>query len=379
MKKIKLFTLIAVIFAYSQFGCKKLDAIPSLSGFNVTPNKQSYNIGDTIVFSISQDADIIEFYSGKPGFNINYKTRNSGSGINILQFQSEVLQATAKNNGDTILLKVSTNLMSYDSTGVANATWTDITSLANWPTVTTTGFVRSGAIDISQFNTSDSVYIAFQVQGKQNTLTSQRKWEIQGLTLSNTLQDGNFTPLFAPPFTGGPNPGTDTIPYFAYVGWAEVNMAYSSHYVDSETIKGATTFYGAWNVGNYGYNPKNAPNWNNKPTNTNKVTVTTNYPLIFDPSNTKNTPSTIGWVISSPINLKIVRHDFPSTELKDAARAAAGQGLRYGGSTGTFATYTLPIDSTFVSGKTYDMAFVAQNHSVDKNNEVVRHVSIKIN
>ena len=383
MKKIKLVTLLVALSFYSLMGCKKQDAIPSLNGFNVTPDKQRYNIGDTIVFSINQDADVIEFYSGKPGFNVNYRNRNSGVGTNILQFQTEVTQASAKNNGDTILLKVCTNLKSYDSTGIANANWTDITSLANWPKVTTTGFVRSGAIDISKFNTADSVYIAFQVLGQQRSTTAQRGWEIQGFTLSNTLPDSTFTPLFAPPFTTGANIGTDTIANFAYAGWAEVNMNYSANlsYFQSQIVSNAATFYGAWNVGDYGLNATNGINVFNKPANTNYVVITTSYPLIFNPSpsSSKNVPSYNGWVISSPVNLNLVRHDFPSAEIKDAARALSAKGLHYGGSNGVFATYTLPIDSTFVSGKTYDMAFVAQNHSTDKDNEVVKHVSIKIN
>ena len=390
MKKRKLFTLVAVVSFYALIGCKKQDAIPSLNGFNVTADKQSYNIGDSIVFTISQDADIIEFYSGKPGYNVNYRNRNSGSGTNILQFQTELLQGyTAKNgdttlspnNGDTILLWISTNLKSYDSIGVANATWTNMTSFANWPTAKTIGFVRSGKINISQFNNADSVYIAFQVLGQQRTATAQREWEVQGFTLSNILPDSTFTPLFAPPFTTGANLGTDTIPNFSYVGWVEVNMNFWANdgYLQYELGKEATTFYGAWNVGSYGLNASNGINLNNKPTNTNFVAITTNYPLIFNPSSTKNTLSNNGWVISSPVNLNLVRHDFYSAEVKDEARSISAKGLHYGSPNGSFATYSIAVDSTFVSGKTYDMAFVAQNHSTDKDNEVVKHVSIKIN
>ena len=375
MKKIKLVTFLAGSFLCFIVGCKKQDSIPSLDSFNAIPDKQSYNIGDTIVFTLTQDADMIEFYSGKPGFNINYKNRNSGIGTNILQFQSEVLQASAKNNGDTIHLLISSNLKSYDSIGVANATWTDITNLATWPSVTSTNFVRSGSIDISQFNTSNTVYIAFQVLGSHRATMYQREWEIQGLTLTNTLADGTNTPLFAPPFTTGPNLGTDTLPYFQYAGWVEVNM---NNFVKYDTTN--INAYGAWNVGDYGFNSINGVNYTiGKPANSNWVTITNNYPLIFNPSKINNTPNNNGWVISSPVNLNLVRHDFPSAELKDGARSSSAVGLRYGGPSGTFATYTLPIDTTFVSGKTYDMAFVAQNHGANNDNQVVRHVNIKVN
>ena len=366
--------LIMFLLIFGVMSCKKLDDVNSLGGFSVAASKTSCSIGDTIVFSINQNADVILFYSGKPGFNVNNRNRNSGVGTDILNFQTSLSQASTKNNGDTILLKISNNLKSYDSIGVANATWTDITSLAKWPSVTTTGFVRSGAIDISGFNNFDSVYIAFQVVGKQNPLTAQRKWQIQGFTLSNSLPDGTFTPLFAPVFTSIPNPATDTLPSFVNVGWTQVNMYFWQH-----PINYYATNYGTWNVGDYGYSASNSPIvLNNKACNLSGVVLATNYPVTFDPSNVKNTPNTEGWLISSPVNLNLVRRDFPTLELKDEVRTPA-KGFRYVSSNGTFATYSLVIDSTFKSGQTYDMGFVAQNRNVNQSNEVVKHISIKIN
>jgi len=384
MKKIKILMPVLFVLFLIANGCKKLDSIGSLSGFNVTANQSSYNIGDTAVFTISSNADIILFYSGQPGFNVNNRSRNLGIGTNILKFQTGVSQSSitskgvtySQNNGDTIYLKVSTNLKSYDSFGVANATWTDISNLAQWPTPTTNGFVNSGSIDISQFNNSDSVYIAFQVIGHQSTLTAQRKWQIQGFTLSNMLSDSTFTPLFAPTFTTMPKVTTDTMSYFPYVGWVEVNMHLSLH--QPNPFAANYTNYNAWNVGDWLTNSSNGFNVNNKPVNSNWVQITNSYPLTFDPGNVKNNPINEGWVITSPVNLKLVRHDFPTAELKDELRTPS-RNFRYVGSNGAFATYSFLIDSTFVSGKTYDMGFVAQDRNVNQNSEVVKHVQVRIN
>lgn len=394
MKKIKIFIPVLFVLFLFSFGCRKLDKIDSLNGFNVTADKASYNIGDTAVFSISSNADVILYYSGEPGYNVNYRNRNFvDSGINILKFQTQVMQSYSaskgdttplQNFGDTIFLKISTNLKSYDSTGIANATWSDITPLALWPTPTTVGYVYSGAIDISQYRNAPAVYIAFQVLGYQHaaTQTEQRKWLIQNFTLSNTsLPDSSYTPLFYPAYTTVPNQAKDTLPNFLNVGWAQVNMNLSSFLNPQPTKDFYDTHYGAWNVGDYGFTYYTAPLGYNgssvKPWNTSGVFLTNSYPITFDPG-TQNTDNNNGWLVTSPVNLKLVRHDFPTAELKDQLQTPA-KGFKYMGAGGVFATYRVIIDSTFVSGKTYDMGFVAQNRNINQSNEVVRHVMVKIN
>ncbi len=373
--KITFAALILVTAALFNVGCKKLVDAKSISGFDITADKQAYNIGDTVVFTINKEADVILFYSGNAGFNYANANRNSGAGTNILKFQSSLSQASKTNMGDTILLKISTDLKGHDSASIANATWTDMTGFAKWPAITTTGFVNSGAVDISQFNNADSVYIAFQVLGKQNAAAQQRKWQIQNLTLSNTLSDGTFTPLFTAPFTSGTNLTTDTLPFFQFVGWYEVNMK------NNPEFSFITNNYNAWNVGDYGINNVNTPLViNNKACNTSGVSIQTAYPLTFDPGPTsiKNNPDNEDWLITSPVNLKLVRHDFPTAVVKNYVNTPS-KGMKYIRSNNVYATYSFPVDASFVSGKTYDMVFVAQNTSDNQKNEAVKHLSIKIN
>ena len=384
-KTLRTYSLILIVLVVVMAGvvCQKLADINPISNFDVVANKTSFNIGDTVVFTIMNKADIILFYNGRPGMNINYRNRNYGKGTDILKFQTLVSQGSKNNMGDTIRLKISTNLKTYDSIGVANATWTDITNLAQWPTYATTTYVSSGKIDISQFNVSDTAYIAFQVIGNQNAKSAQRKWSIQNFTVSNTLSDSTFTPLFAPPFATSPNVISDTAPNFAYVGWSEVNMNYNRFFVNypNNFFSLINTNYGAWNVGEYNVYTRSIYNRliiNNKACNSSGVGITTNYPLTFDPSSKTNTLGNEGWAITSPVNLNLVRHDFPTATVKDASNVFA-RGIKLVQANGTYATYSVVLDSTFVSGQTYDMAFVAQNANVNQKNEVVKHIGIKVN
>ncbi len=371
-------TITALLLSFVTFfnsSCKKLIDAKSADGFNVETDKQSYNIGDTIVFSINKEVDEILFYSGKPGFNYNHINRTNEQGTNILKFQTSLSQANSSNYGDTLLLKIATDLKSYDSIGIANANWENLTSLAKWPLITTTGFVNSGSVDISKFNTSDSVYIGFQVLGKQNAATQQRKWQVQNLTLNNVLSDSTFTPLFAAPFTSSTSLTTDTVPYFQFVGWSQVNIKNNPHY------SFINTNYNAWNIGDFGINAINAPLViNNKPCNSSGVSIQSAYPITFDPGPTtvKNNPDNEDWLITSPVNLKLVRHDFPTSVIKNFVNTPT-KGMKYIKANGVYAKYYFLVDSTFKSGKTYDMVFVAQNSNLNQLKQVVKHINVSIN
>ncbi|MFP5039906.1 DUF5017 domain-containing protein [Parasediminibacterium sp. JCM 36343] len=381
------FALIVASFIISTIACKKIADPLSLGAFNVSITNQAnkindtfiYAINDTAVFFINEKIDNLLFYSGQPGMNINYRNRYYGKGINILKFQDSASQRTINNIGDSLHLFVLTNLKSYDSTGIANATKFDITNLVQWPTSISTGWVFSGNIDLSPFNKYDTVYIAFQALGHKSTLTAQRKFLIQNFTLSNLqLPDSAFTPLFFPSYSSPQSLTSDTLPNFSYTGWAQVDMKKSRYDTTPSKI---STNYGAWNIADFGYTNLTTPYvYNGKNSNSSGVVITTNYPLVFDPGNNSKTNKIDyeGWVITSPVNLNTVRHDFPTAILKDASNTVS-KGFRFLNSNGGYAAYSLPLDSTsFVSGKTYDMAFVAQNLNVDLKNEVIKHVYIKL-
>ena len=214
--------------------CKKIPDAPSLGNFDISVNKTAFSMGDSIVFTIHNKADNILFYSGKPGYNYQFKNRTFQAGHDTLQFQVALVNArpdTAKykndkasNVGDTLLVKICKYIPSFDSTGIRNANWIDITSRCKLPAINGSyksgSFVASGKIDITDFLDPDSaIYIAFQATTQQHAKAPQRQWQIQNLTLTNTLDDGSKTPLFFPAYTTPPNITLDTLPNFNTTGW----------------------------------------------------------------------------------------------------------------------------------------------------------------
>lgn len=320
-------------------GCKKVD-IDSPDDFNVTSDKATYKAGDTASFSLSGTADMIVFFSGEAGKNYENRNRSVLAGIPKLVFQTNMTQGILPNN-DSLRLYVSANLKGYDSTNVVNATWTDITSRnTKWPIALSSTFVTSDSIALTDFNTADSINIAFRATGKKYATAAQRKWQVQNLTLTNFLADGSSTALFST---------------FANTGWAQANIK------NNPAFSLTATNYQAWNVGQAGVNASNAPLViSSKACNSNGIPIQTAYPITFDPSAVTNVDDNDDWLITSAINLKTVKPD-------------VGVAIKK------------PIDVTLKSYKyrfttpgTYTLTFVAQNQRLDEKKEIVRQVQITV-
>ena len=402
MNSIKINLGLTVLLFSLAIACKKIPDVPSLGNFNISVNKTSFNLGDSIVFTIYDKADNILFYSGKPAYNYQYKSRTYQAGHDSLQFQVALVNArpdTAKykndkvsNVGDTLLVKICKYIPTFDSLGIRNANWIDITSRCKLPAINGSyksgTFVYSGKIDITDFLDPDSsVYIAFQAITNQHAKAPQRQWQIQNLTLSNTLDDGSRTPLFFPTYTTAPNVGVDSLPNFNSTGWFQVNMFRNrdfSHFAIDSTIYPYTT---AWNVGDYGYNFYSSNYLQTGSTsfavvNSSYVTVRSGYPITLTPATSPGSLTNIlpmeAWLITTPVQLGRVRHDFPTAYVKDATNTLS-RGTQLYPKAGGYLSYSMLIDSTFISGSTYDMVFVAQNSNINDSKQAVKHFSVRIN
>lgn len=127
--------------------------------FDATVNKAALKTTDTASFQFSGNPDLITFYSGETGGRYEFRNRTSDTSTNVqLKFSTATSTAT---NG-TLSLLVSTNFTgSFDSTGIANAAWTDITNRAKLATGTAT--VASGTISLADFAAAKKpVYLAFK-------------------------------------------------------------------------------------------------------------------------------------------------------------------------------------------------------------------------
>lgn len=169
--------------------CSKTLSIDPLS-FDVTTSSAKYKAGDTVHFVFSGNPDFISFYSGEAGNNYDYRNRTTIDGKPQLQFTSYAQYGTQTN---TLQLLVSNNFTdTYTATGIAQATWTDITNRATLSTGANN--TPSGIVDLSDFlQQKKPVYIAFKFTG--TTGSTQKTWTINNLTLDLLKPDNTTLPI----------------------------------------------------------------------------------------------------------------------------------------------------------------------------------------
>lgn len=322
--------------------CNKYDENFAPDDFNVTTDKLDYKVNEKVVFNFNSGPDMIVFFSGESGKRYENVDRSMLAGIPKLVFQTSMQQGLIPNN-DSLQLLVSKNLKSYDSAGVLSATWVDITARnTKWPTALSTSYTTSDSLNLSDFNDADNISIAFKAIGKKYATAQQRKWQVQNLNLSNYSYDGTITPLFST---------------FANTGWAQVSVKNNS-----------TPGFMAWNVGSW--NQSTATNVNNS----SGIAIKSAYPIQFDPGTANNVDDNEDWLITSPINLKIVKPDQGVTIKNELSAAFAGMNYVFYKTPGLYAQYTY----TFKTPGVYNVTFVASNVNNSNKISVVKQVKINV-
>lgn len=184
-------------------GCKKL--LVEAPEFEVITDKTTYKVGEEVNFKFTGNPDLISVYRGIPGENYDFRTRITADGIPQLNFTT-LIQNTGETN--TLRLMASTNFTGkYDPTGIAAASWTDITSRATLSTGTDN--TPSGTIDLSDFKAAGKpVYLAFKYQGYFHPTLKQPSWFLRTFNVNNVLPEGR----------------TAVIAAIAQVGWVGVDV-----------------------------------------------------------------------------------------------------------------------------------------------------------
>ncbi|WP_338877347.1 DUF5017 domain-containing protein (plasmid) [Spirosoma sp. SC4-14] len=303
--------------------CRQTDV--DAPSFDVSTTKTTVKAGETVPFTFTGgNPDQLVFYSGEIGKRYENRSRTSLAGVDKLVFQSAMQQGVLASQ-DSLRLLVSTNLKSYDANGIASATWTDITARnTKWPKALSTSYTTSDSIDLTSFNTADSVAIAFRFLGKKDIANPQRKWQIQNLTLTNKVADGTQTPLLST---------------FANTGWVQLS------------IKNQAT---AWDVGTANVSAATSVS------NTSGKVIRSSYPITFDPGTTVGVDDNDDWLITSKVNPKTVKPDV-GVVIKNTANNAL---------------YTYSY--AFKTAGTYTVTFIAQNSNVNDRKDVVRQVQITV-
>lgn len=177
--------------------CKKEIQVDSID-FAVSTTRTSYKVGDTVFFSLSGNADIITFYSGKPGFNYENRNRVIEKGGPQLNFTTTLTNAGQTNS---LRLLVSNNFSGiYDSINIASATWKDITDRAILSPGTPN--TASGDISLGDLDTTVPIYFAFQYKTIQDPANQQPAWSIGSFNLSNRTADGKVNSIASLPEVG---------------------------------------------------------------------------------------------------------------------------------------------------------------------------------
>lgn len=172
------------------FSCQKTLDVPT-PDFNVTVEKTTYAVKDTIIFNFTGSANIITFYSGEPGKEYKYRDRFTVEGKPQMQFTS---YSQFGPQDSTLRLMVSTDFRNIlDLESITQATWTNITGRAVLSKGTDN--TPSGVIDLSDIVRADApVFVAFKYTAKKLAV-SQPTWTIKNMSVDNKLADGSLVSI----------------------------------------------------------------------------------------------------------------------------------------------------------------------------------------
>lgn len=185
MKKSLLFIAIATVF----FSCTKQGV--DTPQFDVTTEKTTYKAGESVVFNLEGDAEIISFYSGEPLLNYEYKEgRIITPDYMNASFSTGVAYGT---HPDLLSVWVSNDFNGkYTIDDVLAATWAnDITKnfvlAPNSMNSTSSALsVPSGVIDIKSaaVDKTKPIYLAFRYYKTPDAVGgTQRNWFVRSLKI----------------------------------------------------------------------------------------------------------------------------------------------------------------------------------------------------
>lgn len=187
MKKLNI--AIAAVLLFS--ACTKEDQIHTPS-FDVTTDKVTYKLGDTVRFNFTGDSDYLSMYTGETGSKYLYKDRTRAEGKVTVTVSANLRNDNA---AKTLSLFLLTDLNPLrDSASVVDAKWIDISNRLNIPTASTNVGTPIGTADISDLTKPNKpVYFAWKFASLNSVTAVQPRWTITVMNLINELPDGTKT------------------------------------------------------------------------------------------------------------------------------------------------------------------------------------------
>ncbi|NLO71290.1 MAG: DUF5017 domain-containing protein [Porphyromonadaceae bacterium] len=207
--------------------CNELEYVKTPE-FSVTADKQIFTMGDTVIFNISGNPDLISFYSGESGNDYAYAFKDRILEATAeLSFQSQVRRQSGPNSycqEDQFYLYVSNDFKfsgqsAADSVAdVQAATWTDITdlfTLCELECASTTAYQHSGVVDVSDiFEEGKVTHFAFRyVNRPYSDYGNGNIWRFSSFTL-DAITDAGSVPITS-------QNAANWMPVFIGEGWEQ--------------------------------------------------------------------------------------------------------------------------------------------------------------
>ncbi|SDM30455.1 protein of unknown function [Daejeonella rubra] len=354
--KLKIYSIVAA--ALLMASCEKPTLEAEAPAFDVTTEKTTYKVGETIKFMITGgETQNISFYSGELRKDYASSTGRvvdvAGAGA-TLSFNSSVQLGTQANQ---VTLWASTNFSGdYSSLAkVQAATWVDITG--RFKLGTTTALLASGTVDISDLLLAGKpIYFAFRYTTKaQATNGINRQWFIQSFAVnSKKLLDNTMTLTIADQAGAGFRIVDDL---------KDKAPALSSVTATRLTLQGNTYLNAGlpqFNPANPIFDPKNGiynpldPAY--QPSAVYKPFVA------FDPASPFNDPATEHWAITKAITIdKVDLGPDWSLAIKGLTNPVLPE-YRY----------------SYPTAGTYKAVFVASNGNIDQQLKITKEISLTI-
>lgn len=200
MKKIFIFLLSAFAFSSCE---KELDVDVPTFNVRVEDADLTYDVGDTVKFIFSGQANYITFYSGVGGSAYEYRNRTEVEGGKP-QFRFSTQYGGGGTQINPVKVLVTTELAGYTKEGVTATQWIDITDrakIAPNPTL-----LHSGTIDLSDIaQPGKPIYIAYKFTSTKDPDRAAGNFLVHNFVAETLLPDGSTIPV-ATTLTGGWQP-----------------------------------------------------------------------------------------------------------------------------------------------------------------------------
>ncbi len=182
--------------------CEKKEAIPLK--LEVHTAKNSYKVGEQVLFHISGNPDQLTFFSGEEGHKYIYRERTKAIPQAVtLEFASNRRYGTDAQQPNSLRLLVSQQFAGvYQPDAIKESDWADITAAFTLSGIQANDatYVSSGQVDLSKlstlgFNLDANAFIYFAFKYRGTTGSTQPRWWINHFSLNTETTAGVILPI----------------------------------------------------------------------------------------------------------------------------------------------------------------------------------------